>query len=159
MTASRTAPFRRAHLGKLVTAHHEAAHAVIALHLDGWVSRVRIWPVTATTWAGVATMQFLDCPDGEHAAAIALLAGAHAERHWLALHDVPRSLAPHDTDASAGPDIASAHESLAAIPRRDRPTFRSVDREAARLVIHQWDRIEHLAARLLTAHDIHQPSV
>ncbi|MEU7524656.1 hypothetical protein AB0A74_02860 [Saccharothrix sp. NPDC042600] len=148
-------PLRIENLSLPVVAHHEAAHAVIALTTGGRVPKARIWPADATHWQGWVDMEFRDNPEGEHAGALALLAGAHAERVWLDRHDVPPASWPHDIDASSQWDRSLVQECLRRIPRNQRPLYRAVDREAERLVARHWDRIEHVAERLIDAKTLH----
>lgn len=136
-------------------AHHEAAHAIGALVSGNTVPKVRIWQASPTRWRGWADMKFEESPEGDHAAAIALLAGASAELAWLDTNNVPRSSWPHDVDASGAYDRNVVHECLARIPRSLRPTFRAVQGEADRLVIAHWDRITDLADRLIEARCLH----
>ncbi|WP_447006634.1 hypothetical protein ACRAKI_09225 [Saccharothrix isguenensis] len=143
-TADRTATYA---LG--VTAHHEAAHAVIALRLGGQVPRIQIWNTGPTQWFGNVAMTFPSTNDGYRAAATALLAGVPTELHWLDIHDLPVTALPHDVHASSAQDRDEARDCLAHIPRAERPTYREIEREAALLVVRSWDRIERLAARLV----------
>ncbi|TWP51711.1 hypothetical protein FKR81_12650 [Lentzea tibetensis] len=136
-------------------AHHEAAHAVGALVSGNAVPKVRIWQATLAGWRGWTDMEFEESPDGDHAAAVALLAGVAAELAWLEEHDVLRSAWPHDVDASGAYDRTVVHECLARIPRAQRPSFRAVQGEADRLVAAHWGRITDLAARLIDARCLH----
>jgi hypothetical protein len=136
-------------------AHHEAAHAVIALVGGGTALRARIWQASPTRWRGWTDMTFDETPDGDHAAALALLAGAPAERFWLEAHHVPRKCWPHDVEGTGAYDRQMVHECLARIPREQRPTFRALQSKAERLVITHWDRVADLAARLVADHTVH----
>lgn len=136
-------------------AHHEAAHAVIALVGGGTAPKVRIWQASPTRWRGWTDMTFNETPEGDEAAALALLAGVPAERFWLEAHNVPRSRWPHDVEGSGARDRQLVHECLARIPRDQRPTFQAMQSKAERLVITHWDRITDLAARLVADQCVH----
>lgn len=128
--------------------HHEAAHAVAALHLGARVHRIRLWQVSPTCWEGRVDMDFPDTDQGNRAAAVALLAGVAAERAWLDLHAIPTHRHPHDVHASGRRDRDLVADCLTRITRATRPGYREIERDAALLVTRCWDRIEHLAARL-----------
>jgi len=134
-----------------VISHHEAAHAVAALRLGGRVPKIRMWRRGPTRWFGNVTMSFPDTDDGHRAAAVALLIGVPTELHWLDLHHVRPADLPHGVHASSEHDRGEARDCLARITRTARPAFHTVEREAALLVLRHWDRIEHLAARLVQA--------
>lgn len=136
-------------------AHHEAAHAVIALVGGGTAPKVRIWQASPTRWRGWTDMTFDETPEGDQAAALALLAGVPAERFWLETHHVPRANWPHDVESSGAYDRQKVHECLARIPRDQRPAFHTMQGKAERLVVAHWDRITDLAARLVTDNTIH----
>lgn len=135
--------------------HHEAAHAVAALRLGGQVPKIRMWQVGPTRWYGNVDMRFPDTDEGNRAAAVALLIGVPTELHWLQVHGVRHADLPHDVHASSGHDRDAARDCLARITRGLRPSFRAVERESALLVVRHWDRIEHLAARLVRTPRLH----
>ncbi|WNV83244.1 hypothetical protein [Umezawaea sp. Da 62-37] len=158
MASTRTAPptpeQQTAAIALDVISHHEAAHAVAALRLSGQVLKIRLWQKRPNRWEGLVTMRFRDDADGNRAAATALLVGVPTELRWMHLHRINQAALPHDVWASGGPDRDEARDSLTRIPRRDRPTFREIEREAVVLVDRCWDRIEHLAARLAASHQL-----
>jgi hypothetical protein len=159
MTSTRTPPLnpeqQTAAIALGVISHHEASHAVAALRRGGQVLKIRMWQRRPTRWQGLVTMRFRDDDEGNRAAAVALLVGLPTELRWMQLHDVTEAAVPHDLWASSGPDRDRARDSLTRIPRRYRPTFRDVEREAALLVDRCWDRIEHLANRLAAPYQPH----
>ncbi|ATE57492.1 hypothetical protein [Actinosynnema pretiosum] len=130
------------------TAHHEAGHAVIALALGGTVRAIRLTRVGGD-WRGDIGLRFPDDPQVVPDLVVAMLAGAHAERHWHELHRPRRAHYPYDIDAGTAWDRDQAHELLAALPRHQRPAHHELDARAARLVVAHWARVEHLAARLI----------
>ncbi|AXX29398.1 hypothetical protein KCV87_10015 [Actinosynnema pretiosum subsp. pretiosum] len=136
------------HLALTGTAHHEAGHAVIALALGGTVRGISLRPVGGD-WHGDVSLRFPDTDQAVPDLVVALLAGAHAEHRWHALHRPTHTAYPYDIDAGAAPDRDLVHDLLAALPRRERPTQRELDARAARLVLTHWAHVEHLAARLV----------
>lgn len=139
-------------------AHHEAAHAITALKLGARVRRMRLWRCGPTRWEGLVNMVFDDTDEGNRAAAVALLIGVPTELHWFEAHQVRMADRPHDVHASSARDRDRARDGLSRIPRKQRPTFHAIERESALMVVRHWDRIEHLAARLIDAgqlHDVH----
>jgi hypothetical protein len=128
----------------LTIAHHEAAHAIVALRLGGRVDEMVIRRQLFGPWSGFTCVLFPDGPDGERAGAITAHAGVIGERFWQDKHD----LRVTDLDVSAVSDRAIAEEHLARIPRRQRPTVRAVADDAERLVTRHFGHIEDLAHRL-----------
>jgi hypothetical protein len=127
-------------LGRIMSAHHEAGHAVLHLAFGDQLDHVRVVPDGKCVLVEGQFHDFLT-------RMITLYAGTAAHEQWARLHGLPRPTMAAELENST--DLQKCERTLLDVAEGDRDEVRAaVQARTVQLVEHHWPAIERVATAL-----------